>query len=109
VGLLKLSFNRDADGSLKRVWFDSGIETLGSKWVENSKDITGLAGYKAQLTERMGTIAGSAAGRLGMAKAKSSETELGNFVCDVLREKTQSDIAVLRCFFTAPAGRASHP
>lgn len=103
VGLLKLSFNRDADGSLKRVWFDSSIEPMSGKWVENTQYLEWLASYKAQMSERLGTIVGSAAGRLGMAKAKSSETELGNYVCDILREKTNSDIALLPAsFFKAP-------
>lgn len=103
VGLLKLSFTHDADGTLKRVWFDSSIEPMSGKWVENSNYLEWLASYKAQLTERMGTIVGTAAGRMGMAKAKSSETELGNYVCDVLRTKTSSDLALLPAgFFKAP-------
>jgi len=99
VGLLKLSFNRDAEGRLKRVWFDSQVEPLASKWVENSDYQKWLASYKQQLLERMGTIVGSTAGRMGMAKAKSSETELGNLVCDTLRESAAADIAILPAAF----------
>jgi 5'-nucleotidase/UDP-sugar diphosphatase len=99
IGLLKLSFSRDAASGLERVYFDNALEQMDGTWAENTDYLSWLGGYKTEMTERMGTIVGTATTRMSAAKVKSSETELGNFVTDVLRQQTGADAALLPAAF----------
>jgi 5'-nucleotidase/UDP-sugar diphosphatase len=99
VGLLKLSFKRNGGAGLERVYFDNTLEQMDGTWAENTDYLTWLGGYKAQMAERMGTIVGTAATRMSAAKVKSSETELGNFVTDIVRQQTGADAALLPAAF----------
>jgi 2',3'-cyclic-nucleotide 2'-phosphodiesterase (5'-nucleotidase family) len=99
AGLLKLSYARDVNGQLRRVYFDNLLETLDGRWKENSDYLTWLGGYKVQMAERMGTLLGTTHGKFNASKVKSSETEMGNFVADILREKMGADGAILPAAF----------
>ncbi len=99
AGLLKLSFRPDTNGRLARVYFDSQLEPMGGKWKENSDYLAWLASFTPGLNERMAVVIGSSTTRMAAVKAKSSETDMGNFVCDVLRDYTKSDAAILPAAF----------
>lgn len=98
VGLLKLSFQRTgADWENK--YFDSLLEPMSGKWVENSDYVDWLAKYQAQLGERLSRIAGTSKQRFSNLKVFSSETELGNYVCDVLKARSSADVSLLPAAF----------
>ena len=100
VGLLKLSFTSQGPGAkYERVYFDSMLEPMAGKWVENTNYLSWLGAYKTQMAERMGMIIGTAASTMSNVKTKSSETEIGNYVCDILRESTGADVALLPAAF----------
>ena len=102
VGVLKLSYSRQPSG-YKRHFYDCMLLPLDGKWAENSQYVTWLNEYQPQMAELMGTLIGSSAVSMSSLKIRSSETELGNYVCDVLREATKSDVAILpAAFFNAP-------
>src|SRR5690606_2207313 len=72
VGLLKLSFQRTgADWENK--YFDSLLEPMSGKWVENSDYVDWLAKYQAQLGERLSRVAGTSKQRFSNLKVFSSE------------------------------------
>ncbi|MCC7478953.1 5'-nucleotidase C-terminal domain-containing protein [bacterium] len=99
VGLLKLSFKPDSNGRLTRSYFDSSLEPMGGRYKENSDYLTWLASYAPGLNERMAVVIGSSTTRMAAVKAKSSETDMGNFVCDVLRDYCSADVAILPAGF----------
>ena len=98
VGLLKLSF-QPTGADWENKYFDSLLEPMAGKWVENSNYVEWLAGYEAQLGERMSRLVGSSSQRFSNLKVFSSETEIGNYVCDVLKETTGADVALLPAAF----------
>ncbi len=98
VGLLKLSFQQTgADWENK--YFDSLLEPMTGKWVENSNYVDWLAEFQAQLGSRMSRIAGQSSQRFSNLKVFSSETEIGNYVCDVLLQRSAADVALLPAAF----------
>ncbi|MCB1218307.1 5'-nucleotidase C-terminal domain-containing protein [bacterium] len=98
VGLLKLAFQQTgADWENK--YFDSLLEPMAGKWVENSDMVDWLAEFQSQLGERMSRVAGTSSQRFSNLKIYSSETELGNYVCDVLRQRSGADVALLPAAF----------
>ncbi|MEZ5339776.1 MAG: 5'-nucleotidase C-terminal domain-containing protein [bacterium] len=98
VGLLKLAFQQTgADWENK--YFDSLLEPMAGKWVENSDMVDWLAEFQSQLGERMSRVAGSSSQRFSNLKIYSSETELGNYVCDVLRQRSGADVSLLPAAF----------
>lgn len=98
VGLLKLSF-QPTGSDWENKYFDSLLEPMAGKWVENSDYVDWLAQFQAQLGSRMSRIAGQSAQRFSNLKVFSSETEIGNYVTDVLRQRTNADIALLPAAF----------
>jgi len=99
VGLMKTSFGRKVDGGLEMVYFASQLVPLDGKWVENSNYITWLSSFQPQFAERMGLIVGTAAVQMSDVRIHSSETELGNYVCDTLRQQAGADVALLPAAF----------
>jgi 2',3'-cyclic-nucleotide 2'-phosphodiesterase (5'-nucleotidase family) len=98
VGLLKLAF-QPSGADWENKYFDSLLEPMGGKWVENSNYLDWLAGYESQLGERMSRLVGSSSQRFSNLKVFSSETELGNYVADVLRSKSGADVSLLPAAF----------
>jgi 2',3'-cyclic-nucleotide 2'-phosphodiesterase (5'-nucleotidase family) len=99
VGLLKLSFSHGENKRLHNHFFDCKLWPMDGRWVENTNYLAWLDTYKPQFTERMGTIVGSSAMNLSNLRVQSAETELGNYVTDILRESTGADAAVLPAAF----------
>ena len=105
VGMLKLSY--DPVQNYKRVYFYNEIVPMAGDWVENSNYVEWLDSYNAELSQRMETIIGSAGIELTTQKIRSAETLFGNYVTDVLRTKTNADVALLPAAFfagTIPSG-----
>lgn len=101
VGLLKLSYAKLAGNKLERKYFDSRLEPMAGLWVENTDYQAWLKSYQTQLIERMGLLVGTAAQTMPSLKVESAETELGNYVCDILQQKTGADAAMLPAAFFA--------
>ena len=99
VGLLKLSFARSVNGDFQRVYFDCQLEPMEGKWVENSNYVDWLASYSQELSERMALIVGSSSATMSDLKTRSSETELGNYIGDLIRQKAGADAALLPAAF----------
>lgn len=99
VGMMKLSFGRNIEGGMDMVYFASQLVPLDSKWVENSDYVNWLGSYQPQLQERLGLIVGSTAAQMSDLRLHSSETELGNYVCDILRQRAGADLAILPAAF----------
>jgi 5'-nucleotidase/UDP-sugar diphosphatase len=98
VGQLKLSFERDGT-ELNRRYFDCSLVPMDGKWLENSDYLTWLDSFDEAFQQKMGRVVGSSAMRMTDTKIQSSETELGDFVCDVLRQRTGADGALLPAGF----------
>ncbi len=98
VGLCKLSFDT-ATVPWNRKWLDCSLEPMGGKWTENSEYLTWLAGFQEQLDIQMGTVLGTSMARMSCLRVSSSETPLGDYVCDALREKLGTDVAILPAHF----------
>lgn len=98
VGLLKLAF-QPSGADWENKYFDSLLEPMAGKWVENSNYLDWLSGYESQLGERMSRLVGSSSQRFSNLKVFSSETELGNYVADVLRTTSGADVALLPAAF----------
>jgi 5'-nucleotidase/2',3'-cyclic-nucleotide 2'-phosphodiesterase/3'-nucleotidase len=94
VGQLKLSFDRDG-AEMNRRYFDCELVPMAGKWLENSDYLKWLDSFKDQYAERMGRIIGTSSMRMAVTKAESSETELGDYVCDALRQASGADVALL--------------
>src|SRR5690606_8121901 len=72
---------------------------MAGKWVENSDYVDWLANFQSQLGSRLSRIAGTSSQRFSNLKVFSSETEIGNYVCDVLRQRSSADAALLPAAF----------
>jgi hypothetical protein len=99
VGLMKTSFGHQVDAGLKLVYFASELVPMDGKWVENSNYMTWLSSFQPQFAERMGLIVGTSAVPMSDVRVHSSETELGNYVCDLLRQHAGADVALLPAAF----------
>lgn len=99
VGLLKTTFAKQPGGRFQRAYHSNLIEPMAGKWVENSNYLEWLESFKENLASRMGTLVGRSSMRMSSNRSQSSETELGNFACDVLRSQTGADIALLPAQF----------
>ena len=98
VGLLKLSYQQTGSG-WENKYFDSLLEPMSGKWLENSHYLEWLAGYEAQLGQRMARLVGTSNQRLSNLKVFSSETELGNYICDVVKNNSDAHAAILPAAF----------
>ena len=94
VGLCKLSFNT-ATVPWTRKWLDCKLEPMAGKWMENTDYLTWLASYQEQLNIQLGTAIGTSLARMSSLRVSSSETPLGDYVCDALRERLGADVAIL--------------
>lgn len=98
VGLLKLSFEKNQQPWFRK-WFDCKLEPMAGLWMENSNYVGWLDSYQEQMAIQMGVVVGTGLASMSALKVSSSETPLGNYVTDLLRERFNADVAILPAQF----------
>lgn len=99
VGQLKLSFEHGDQGRLKMRFCQNELVPMDGRYADNSNYVAWLSSFQPQLQEKMGTLIGSSAARMDNRMVGSFETELGNYVCDVLKDSLGADAALLPASF----------
>ena len=86
-----------------RHYYKNVLELMDGRFAENTNYVAWLGSFMPQFQEKMGTLVGASAARMDDKKVASTEMELGDFVCDSLRESLGADAALLpAAFFCAP-------
>jgi 5'-nucleotidase / UDP-sugar diphosphatase len=102
VGQLKLSYDHNEAGKLMRRFNENELQLMDGRYADNSNYTAWLNSFQPQVQEKMGTLIGSSAARMDNRMVASFETELGNYVCDVLKSSLNADAAILpAAFFNA--------
>jgi 5'-nucleotidase / UDP-sugar diphosphatase len=97
-GLCKLSFDTSQQPWFRK-WLDCELEPMGGKWTENTDYLTWLGTYQEQLDVQLGIVLGTCLAKMSALRVSSSETPLGNYVCDALRDRLSTDVAVLPAYY----------
>ena len=99
VGQLKLSFEHGDQGRLKMRFCQNDLVLMDGRYADNTNYISWLNSFQPQFQEKMGTLVGNSAARMDNRMVGSFETELGNYVCDVLKDSLGADAALLPASF----------
>jgi 5'-nucleotidase / UDP-sugar diphosphatase len=99
VGQLKLSFEHGDQGRLKMRFCQNELVLMDGRYADNSNYVSWLNSFQPQFQEKMGTLVGNSAARMDNRMVGSFETELGNYVCDVLKDSLGADAALLPASF----------
>jgi 2',3'-cyclic-nucleotide 2'-phosphodiesterase (5'-nucleotidase family) len=103
VGQLKMSYSPIPGQGLVRHYYKNVLELIDGRFAENTNYVAWLGSFMPQFQEKMGTLVGTSAARMDDKKVASTEVELGDFICDSLRESLGADAAILpAAFFCAP-------
>lgn len=102
VGQLKQSFSHNENGKLMRRYSENELMLMDGRYADNTNYIAWLDSFQPQVQEKMGTLIGTSAAHMDNRMVASFETELGNYVCDILKSSLNADAALLpAAFFNA--------
>jgi 5'-nucleotidase / UDP-sugar diphosphatase len=105
VGVLKVTFEGDAEKGWHIRYFDETLEAMDGRWKANTDILKILNDYTNNLDAKLKEVVTDLPKDLGVKTIRASECELGNLAADVAREYAGTDVA----FISAASIRAGLP